>query len=124
MIGFLSTAALSDVSARQCLIGGALKRQFDVIARQSVPDQMIDLLRRADARWLARAGREFQFTDSSMSVTSLTVAMAIVGTLIVLLAGYDVAAWVASEPKTIVAAAFFAALAATIVGAAWLIEDK
>lgn len=85
---------------------------------------MIDLLRRADARWLARAGREFHFAHSGMSATSLTVAMAIVGTVIVLLAGYDVAAWVASEPKAVVAAAFFAGLAATIVGAAWLVEDK
>lgn len=124
MIGFLSTAAWSDAAARQRLIGGGLKHQFDVIARQSVPDHMIDLLRRADARWLARAGREIQFADSSMPATSVTVAMAIVGTLIVLLAGYDIAAWVASEPKTLVAAAFFAGLAATVVGAAWLIEDK
>jgi hypothetical protein len=124
MIGFLSTSAWADVCARQRQIGRTLKRQFDAVAGQSVPDQMLDLLRRADARWVAKAGREFEFHEAGVSTTSLTVALAITTTLIASLTLYDIAAYAVSAPKVVAAGAFIAGLAATFAGAAWLIEGK
>ena len=124
MIGFLSTSAWADVSARQREIGRALKRQFETVASQSVPDQMIELLRRADQRWLARAGREIEFVAPTESTTSLLIATAIVGISIMLFAFYDVAYYAAAEPKMIAAGAFVTGLAATFAGAVWLIEGK
>ena len=124
MIGFLSTSPWADVSARQREIGRALQRQYDTVARQAVPDQMIDLLRRADERWLARAGRQVEFAAPKASTTSLTVATAIVGISIMLFAFYDVAFYAAAEPRVIAAGAFFTGLVATFAGAVWLIEGK
>jgi hypothetical protein len=124
MLGFSASSTWTDATVRQRQIGRALRHQFAPVASQSVPAPMIDLLRKADARWFATAGREFQFTGPATSISSIAVSMAIVGMAIMLWAIYDIAWLVLSDPKMVIAGAIISGLAATFAGAAWLIEGK
>lgn len=124
MFGFTSVSpAWIDVSTRQNQIGRALRRQFEGVAAQAVPDQMLELLRKADARLAATLGHEITFSDGSTRLYSINVAIAIVGIVIVSWALFDVVTLAMSQPKIMAAAAFFTGLAATCVAAAWLVED-
>jgi len=123
MISFVSAPhSLTDAPARQRHIGRALRRQYQSVASQSVPDQMLDLLRQADERWFA-AGREFIFKPSRVSTTSLTIAMAIIGTLIALWAAYAGLNLALVNPFALAGVAGVAGLIAIVAGAVWLIED-
>lgn len=125
MLGFTSVSPVwVDVSARQRQIGRALRHQFETVATQAVPDQMLDLLRKADARFKAATGHDVHFSDGSTRLYSINIAIAIVGLLIVSWALYDVAILALAQPKLIIAAAFFAGLTATFAATAWLIEGE
>lgn len=125
MFGFTSVSpAWIDVSARQGQIGRALRRQFEAVAAQAVPDQMLELLRKADAHFAAATGREVRFADGSTRLYSINIAMAIVGVFIVSWAVYDVALLAMSQPKVMVVAAFAAGLGAIFAGTVWLVEGK
>jgi hypothetical protein len=134
MLGFRSaSAAWVDVSARQRQLGRALRKQFEINGRalrkqfeinagQSVPEQMLELLRKADARFYAATGHEARFHDGSTRFYSINVAIAIVGIAIVSWALYDIAWLALSEPKILAAVAYLSALAATLGFTAWLVE--
>jgi hypothetical protein len=114
----------TDAPARQRLLGGALRRQFQSIASQAVPDHMLDLLRQADARWFATKGHGVSFAGSTPASSSLTIAMTIVGTLIGLWVLYDLLYMASISPAVMIVAGFMALLAIVITGTVWLIEDE
>jgi hypothetical protein len=124
MISFISTRSWTDAPDRQRLIGHALRSELQAVAAQAVPDHMIDLLHQADARWLAATGRDISFTGSAAPSSSLTVAMAIVGTAIGIWVLYDLVCMASSNPALIAITAFLALLAAIVTGTVWLIEAK
>ena len=45
-----SSAALDEARLRQQAIGAKLRQMFDEVVNEPVPDEFLDILRRADAR--------------------------------------------------------------------------
>ena len=125
MLGFTSVSPVwIDVSARQRQLGRTLRTQLETIVSETIPDYMLDLLRKADARFAAATGCEVHFSSSAPRLYSINIAVAIVAMLIIGWAAYDVA-WLAfSRPEITATVAFFTAVAATISATAWLIEGK
>ena len=103
----------SDLPAHQRLIASALRSWYQSIAAQDVPEQMIELLRLAEAR-----GRLV------VRSSSLTTAMTLVGALVALFLLYDIAWLAVTRPALGAVIALIGAFVAIGVAGVWLIEDE
>ena len=101
-----------DLPAHQRFIAHALRNRYQSIAAQDVPEQMLELLRLAEARGRLTVGS-----------SSLTTAMTIVAALVALFVLYDVAWLAVTRPALGAVIAIIAALGTIGAAVVWLIED-
>jgi hypothetical protein len=111
-----------DVPLRQRRIGRELRRSYRSITKQQVPEQMMDLLRQADA--LRRKARFARRSKAQPEMSSVTVAMIVVGALVALYLVLSVASLALSQPATAGFVAFVSLFFAIASAAVWLIEGR